>query len=68
MNTANWRVKFITSGRGTFFLVISKFRRLVLLSTSVGWSPRASNATWAAPAEVAISVPETFFPDSSTAL
>ena len=57
MNTANWRVKFMTSWRGTFFLVISNFARPCLLSTSVGWSPRASSATCAAPADVAISVP-----------
>jgi hypothetical protein len=34
MKTANWRVKFMMSWRGTFFLVISNFMRLCLFSTS----------------------------------
>ena len=44
MNTANWRVKFMTSVRGTFFFVISNLRTLCRVLTSRGWSPRSSSA------------------------
>ena len=36
MKTANWRVKFMTSLRGTFFLVISK-RQSFLFALDLEW-------------------------------
>ncbi len=68
MKTANWRVKFMTSWRGTIFLVISNLRMLFLALTSKGWSPRSIKAKCAAPVDAAASVPETFLPASSSAL